>query len=167
MLDTKKFHMVSWEKVKVPKERGGLGITDLRCMNKALLGKWIWRFGKETDVWWRELITLKFGLERGSEWWTSCAGTTSGWSIWFWVWKESPLFWELSFVDPGSGERVRFWHDIWVPGKHLVRDYPRVAAAAQLSDAFITDVCVLHDRMDWNIELVYTLRGGAHEELTG
>ncbi|CAN0880443.1 hypothetical protein LINGRAHAP2_LOCUS13650 [Linum grandiflorum] len=112
--------MVSWEKVKVPKSRGGLGIIDLRSMNKALLGKWLWRFGVEREAWWRDLIRLKFGLDRGSEWRSAGIRNTSGWSVWFWILKESPDFWSVAFVDPGGGEWVRFWHDIWMPGKHLV-----------------------------------------------
>ncbi|CAN0887943.1 Putative ribonuclease H protein At1g65750 [Linum grandiflorum] len=165
MSEISKFHMVSWEKLKVPMDRGGLGIMDLRSMNKALLGKWVWRFSVERDSWWRVLISMKFGLERGSEWRSGCAGFSSGWSVWFWIWKESSEFWNLAFVDPGGGEWVRFWHDYWLPGKHLGRDFPRVAAVAQHSNAFISDMCSMVDRLEWNIELSSSLRGGALEEL--
>ncbi|CAN0898087.1 Putative ribonuclease H protein At1g65750 [Linum grandiflorum] len=134
-------------------------------MNEALLGKWLWRFGMEPEAWWRELIKVKFGMDRGSEWRSSCYGVTSGWSVWFWIWKESPSFWEFAFVDPGGGERVRFWNDIWVQGKHLVSEFPRITAAAQSPDAFITDLFSVGDRVEWNIDLSVTLRGGARVEL--
>ncbi|CAN0881139.1 hypothetical protein LINGRAHAP2_LOCUS14061 [Linum grandiflorum] len=135
-------------------------------MNTALLGKWLWRFGQERTAWWRVLIKVKFGLQNGSEWQSACFESSSGWSIWSWILKDSSVFWKFSCVDPGGGEWVRFWHDIWVPGKHLVRDFPRIAAAEQSPDAFVFDMFVLGDRYEWHIDLTTSLRGGALAELT-
>ena len=42
-----KYHMVKWEKACVPKDFGGLGITNTRKLNEALLMKWIWRLYKD------------------------------------------------------------------------------------------------------------------------
>ena len=39
----KKIHLVSWEKVKVPKKEGGLQIRDIPTQNVALGGKILWR----------------------------------------------------------------------------------------------------------------------------
>ena len=36
-----KFHSVNWPKVCSPVREGGLGIRNLRCFNRALLGKWL------------------------------------------------------------------------------------------------------------------------------
>ena len=47
--DVFKYPLVAWDKVCLPVESGGLGIQRIRLFNKALLGKWLWRFGKETD----------------------------------------------------------------------------------------------------------------------
>jgi len=32
-----------------PISRGGLGIKNLTLFNKAILGKWFWRFGQEKN----------------------------------------------------------------------------------------------------------------------
>ncbi|CAN0908747.1 Putative ribonuclease H protein At1g65750 [Linum grandiflorum] len=156
--------MVNWNKVKTPISRGGLGILDICCLNSALLSKWLWRFGAEQDSWWRNLINQKYGSDRGSEWRSLGTLDGIGWSVWYWISKESAGFWDIAYIDPGGGERVRFWHDIWLPGKHLVRDFPRVASAALNTNTFVSDLLV-DNRDDRHIPLTVDLRGGAREEL--
>ena len=55
-------HLVSWNNISRPKEKGGLGIGNLRSKNKALLFKWLWRFPKERETLWAKIIKSKFGL---------------------------------------------------------------------------------------------------------
>ena len=45
-----KIHLVTWAKVCRPLQVGGLGIRRLGNFNSALLGKWLWRYGLETDA---------------------------------------------------------------------------------------------------------------------
>lgn len=59
--------MVAWGKVTRPKELGGLGISDLQCLNRALRVRWIWL---------QKLILPNLGLichsiQTGS--WIACA----------------------------------------------------------------------------------------------
>ena len=54
-----KYPLVAWEKVCLPIDVGGLGIKKLVHSNKALLGKWLWRFGREGTHLWRRVIASK------------------------------------------------------------------------------------------------------------
>ena len=59
-----KTHLVGWDKVCAPIANDGLGIRKLTIFNKALLGKWLWRFGKENRLW-RRVVASKFGEDLG------------------------------------------------------------------------------------------------------
>ena len=40
-------HLVRWSIVCEDKSKGGFGVKNLGSFNKALLGKWAWRFANE------------------------------------------------------------------------------------------------------------------------
>jgi hypothetical protein len=46
--NTRKCHLVNWNIACTPKDRGGLGILNLRCMNISLLTKRLWKL--ENDI---------------------------------------------------------------------------------------------------------------------
>ena len=57
----RKVHLINWEVVCTQKEKGGLGIQKIDPLNKALLGKWLWRFSVEKDNLWKMVIGVKYG----------------------------------------------------------------------------------------------------------
>ncbi|RVW24673.1 hypothetical protein CK203_082175 [Vitis vinifera] len=73
----RKVHLVKWEVVCADKEKGGLGIRKLALLNKALLGKWTWRFACEKENLWKKVISVKYGQE-GLGWRTNEANGTFG-----------------------------------------------------------------------------------------
>ena len=60
-----KFPIVAWNKVCWPVEVGVLGIWRIGLFNQALLGKWLWRFGCETNRLWCQVIASKYGETSG------------------------------------------------------------------------------------------------------
>lgn len=63
--DVFKYPLVAWDKVCLPVEDGGLGIRRVGLFNQVLLGKWLWRFGKEGNMLWCQVIAAKYGETRG------------------------------------------------------------------------------------------------------
>ena len=101
-----KTHLVGWNKVCAPLEIGGLGVRKLTTFNKALLGKWLWRFGLEETRLWRRVVAFKFGEEWGG--WTSKLGRGAHVCG---LWRSIRMGWEefrknIRFVV-GVGDRVK------------------------------------------------------------
>ena len=48
--------MVAWPKVTKPKNKGGLGVIDLRTQNEALLLKHLDKFYNKRDIPWVNMI---------------------------------------------------------------------------------------------------------------
>ena len=83
----KKIHLVKWKTVCSRKENGGLGLQILFTFNRALLGKWNWRFAMEDNSTWRKVICLKYGVEDGG-WFSNCPKGSYGVGLWKHIRKE-------------------------------------------------------------------------------
>ena len=57
----RKAHLIKWEVICADKNKRRLGLRKLVLLNKALLGKWIWRFACDKDNIWKQVITAKYG----------------------------------------------------------------------------------------------------------
>jgi len=88
----------------------------LVMFNRALLGKWLWRFGIESDTWWRVALDSKFG----SLWGGWCSLEPVG-AFGVGLWKNIRKGWETFFgfvrFEVGDGVRTKFWHDLWCGNK--------------------------------------------------
>ena len=58
----KRPHLVNW-KICCANKDGVPRICSLMALNKALLMKWSWRFAKEREPFWKQVIIDKFGLD--------------------------------------------------------------------------------------------------------
>lgn len=64
-MEKKKFHPMDWKEVCKPFKEGDAGVKDLKKMNCALLGKWIWRLGTKGDNLWNSIIKSKYRASVG------------------------------------------------------------------------------------------------------
>jgi hypothetical protein len=103
-----KFFLVNWRKVCSPVREGGLGICNLRCFNRALLSKWLWRYASEPRACWRKVVEAKYGSKRGG--WHSKVGAGShGRGLWKFISKEWHHFSNHIRLIPGDGSRINYW----------------------------------------------------------
>ena len=53
-------NLVAWEMVQKPKEKGGLGVINLRLQNDALLLQHLHKFYNQADLPWVQLVWFKY-----------------------------------------------------------------------------------------------------------
>lgn len=92
-------------------ERGGLGIRDLRDLNRALLAKWLWRYGKEPNALWRKVIDAKYKAHEFG-WFSKEPRGSYGCSVLKDIFKEMERYKSGIEYVIGRGNKVSFWHDV-------------------------------------------------------
>ncbi|GKE42224.1 hypothetical protein Tco_1469508 [Tanacetum coccineum] len=60
-LSSKKATWVKWDSVLASKEKGGLGVSSLYALNRALMFKWVWRFYSQNSSLWARVIKAVHG----------------------------------------------------------------------------------------------------------
>uniref|UniRef100_A0A2N9GQ47 Reverse transcriptase domain-containing protein n=1 Tax=Fagus sylvatica TaxID=28930 RepID=A0A2N9GQ47_FAGSY len=156
MGDEFKYHLVGWDTVCTPKEAGGLGVRSLFWTNKALLGKWLWRFGLEDQHLWRRVIVAKYGADLGG-WCTLPITGPHGCGLWKGImsgWED--YFQQVEFVV-GQGNRIRFWKDKWCGGTSLMVLFPNLFTCSSNREATIANVLTNPDSRgvrEWNVTFV-------------
>ena len=60
--ECKRDHLISWNIVCKPKAKGGLGLGKISLRNFTLLGKWLWRYPKESSTLWHQVILRIYGI---------------------------------------------------------------------------------------------------------
>ncbi|CAN0862946.1 Putative ribonuclease H protein At1g65750 [Linum grandiflorum] len=60
-----------------------------------------------------------------------------------------------------GGSSCSFWFDYWVGNVRLCEAFPRIVAAPQSKDSFVSDLRFVDDRVNWSVPLLTSLRGGA------
>lgn len=56
--EDKRYHLLVWEHVCLPKEWDRIGIKGIKDLNKPLLCKWVWRFRFQDNGLGKKIISL-------------------------------------------------------------------------------------------------------------
>ncbi|RVW31438.1 putative ribonuclease H protein [Vitis vinifera] len=134
--EEKKAHLIKWEAICEDKSKGGLGLRKLVFLNKALLGKWVWRFAIDRDDLWKQVIVAKYGQE-GLGWRAKKAYGTIGVGVWKEIWKESEWCWDNMGFIVGKGNKINFWTDVWCEDTRLAQSFPHLYAMASHRNATV------------------------------
>ena len=124
----KKYHLVEWRVVCKSKNQGGLGILDLKLMNKALLAKWWIRFSDNTvQGKWKDIIRSKYGTRTAP---TICSPFCRS------ILKDIPVINLGLNKEIGNGQTISFWLDRWCSEHALQHQYPHLVSI--VSNRFIS-----------------------------
>ena len=153
MGDEFRFHLVKWEMVCRPISNGGLGVRNLRVFNRALLGKWLWRYTKEPEALWKTMIESKYG-DLGEGWCTRVVRGTEGKGLWKYIRRGWEVFQRYTRLHLGTGVKIRFWKDAWCSTSVLLDLFPSLFLIASNKDATVAEVMkvsVSGRNIHWNI----------------
>jgi hypothetical protein len=174
--------LVNWRTICSSKASGGLGVRNLVMFNKALMGKWLWRYAMERDAFWRKVVDVKYGSLRGG-WCSKEVGGSYGFGVWKSIRRGWDAFAAHVRYEIGNGSKVLFWHDVWcgeIPLKNL---FPELFLIARRKDAWVEEIMqrqngtilwnIMFSRSvhDWEVEAVsrffgmlYTLKVSSEGE---
>ncbi|GJX66168.1 RNA-directed DNA polymerase, eukaryota, reverse transcriptase zinc-binding domain protein [Tanacetum coccineum] len=148
---SKKPSWVRWNNVLASKDSGGLGVSSLFALNRALMFKWVWRFVSQKNSLWARVIKALYGEDGkiGKKFHSSYP------SIWLTIINEFEalklqgidLF---SFLTPklGNGVTTSFWDVAWrgdiafkrlVPRLYALETRKNIAVAVKLSHGSLED----------------------------
>uniref|UniRef100_A0A2N9EUT4 Uncharacterized protein n=1 Tax=Fagus sylvatica TaxID=28930 RepID=A0A2N9EUT4_FAGSY len=160
-------HLVSWDTVCSPLAHGGLGVRKVEVFNRALLGKWLWKFGREETNLWRWVIVAKYGCEWGG-WLSGNPRGTHGCSLWKGILSGWANFHHQVKLVAGLGTRILFWHDHWCGDIPLKVRFPVLFSCSSSQSASVAscmysssdgagrswNITFIRDFNDWEIEEV-------------
>lgn len=116
-------HLVKWKLITGNQSDGGLGIRNLRAKNAALLAKWGWRFMKEKNSLWRQVVQSIHGKSLFG-WHTSGLAICSLRSPWVSISRTWLKVEALAMFKVENG-RTTFWLEPWVNKTPLIDLFPR------------------------------------------
>ncbi|XP_039011227.1 uncharacterized protein LOC120140301 [Hibiscus syriacus] len=141
----KRIHWINWNMVCQPYDKGGLGILDVRLVNRVLLGKWVWKYANEKEAQWKKLLYCKLNVSNLS---LSICNVVSPIDSWIWrgilnnYEKEDQIGECLrsnSKIQVGNDKSIEFWNNVWVNGSSLKSQFPRIFALSNNKKGKVTD----------------------------
>jgi hypothetical protein len=133
----RRYHLVNWPAVCRPKAFGGLGITNSRLMNVALMLKWVWKLYQPSVAIWAKIIKAKYPTAEDI-----FAGTTTSRSQFWRSLHKIKHFFKLGATHVvKSGNRTSFWSDRWAGQLPLTERFPRLFSICLDQASSVAQVC--------------------------
>ncbi|KAL4280566.1 hypothetical protein GQ457_03G000290 [Hibiscus cannabinus] len=158
--EKRKIHWMKWTDICCPKFLGGLGVIDPKFQNRALLGKWVWKFANEKDNLWQQIIRCKYnysvnsllpidpGQRRMSMLWNGVIKS---------FFKDDAggnVMRNNFMLQVGDGQSISFWSDIWLGDTPLKIKFPRIFALSRNKMGMIAEFGKKEEPgWNWNFQL--------------
>jgi hypothetical protein len=140
---SKKISWIKWETVCLPKNKGGLGVRDVRLVNISLLAKWRWKLLDNTQAVWKDVIKGKYGVNAVGK--VELGDDSKPWYSSLW-WKDICTIGtnlEINWFSRnvvnivGNREQTSFWWDAWVGELPLKERFPRLFLISDQKDSTV------------------------------
>ncbi|XP_077249381.1 uncharacterized protein LOC143888877 [Tasmannia lanceolata] len=133
--------LIKWSMVCLPTKNGGLGIRRVQSFNQALMGKWLWRYGKEHSSLWVRVIESKYGSSHGH--WESVDNfKNKGLTVWRDILQLKSLFAPGVRYRVYRGDQIRFWQDPWCSADPLRVMFPDLFIVSSQKEACVSECFV-------------------------
>lgn len=109
--ENRKYHLANRNQVCISIDCGGLGIRPIGVVNRAMIGKWLWRVEDKSPGMQRQLLIAKYNLVNHG--WIIPTTSSRASEMW-----KSILLFKLDFEKwirfrVHNGRSVNFWGDVW------------------------------------------------------
>ncbi|XP_028785542.1 uncharacterized protein LOC114741444 [Neltuma alba] len=148
-MEERKMHLINWETVQKPRDRGGLGVLNLQHMNEACLMKLVWRLRSEGSGLWADVLRYKYNKGKAFNSTVKVQRNASP------VWKDIGSVWEK--LNEGiwwgveSGENVNFWRDEWAGKGVVLINERRCEIEGEKLNWVVADLVKDDGSWDWSI----------------
>jgi hypothetical protein len=132
-------NLVAWEIVQQPKDKGGLGVLNLRLQNDALLLKQSNKFYNKVDTPWVQLVWSKYYESKVPH-----AAREMGFFGWKDILRLNTIYRGIATCTVGNGSTVCFWDDLWTDFVLSIK-YPRLVSFARKVDVSVLEVMQADD----------------------
>jgi len=123
-------------------------------MNEALKIKWIWRFAKEEDAFWRKVIIFKYGADNLG-WWSKKSPYPHRVGCWKFILAGLKLFKTLVHFQVRNGSRVLVSRDVWCGESSLMYKFPDLFGMARFKEAMVDQMFSRDgEHIQWDLSLL-------------
>ena len=150
--DTKRIHLISWERLQSPLNQGGLGCRSSRQVNAAFLTKLEWRVLTEPNALWSRVLRNKYCKCRCDL--DMFAPKTNMSNVWKGITENVNTLRNGARVAVNTGTSTLFWDHCWASNQPLreltVQAIPQDIEGATVAELWDKDV-------GWHWDLFATL----------
>jgi len=105
------FHLINWKVVRIPKDKGGLGIKHLSVMNIAMGAKLLWRLITGISNRWKKILWMKYFKGTKKRCIEAIEENQRGSKIWKLLKSIVPLNRSKLTWIPRNGKDISIWED--------------------------------------------------------
>jgi ribonuclease HI len=147
--EKKRMHLISWSRITMPKQCGGLGLRKLEFMNEACLMKMGWSLMVGEHSLWGQVLLGKYGRQFENAGRITTSQNDS--ALWKAIVRLWPKLEEFRCWNIGDGSQINFWTDKWIDGQLRLIDVG-VNVPQENRDWKLKDI--VNNREEWNFDMI-------------